>query len=94
MEQRITPAEVLALAEIIEGIHRGARIYVEVSPDRVLEGVMRHLNPEKGSGNHASFNENIWDQWVRVSATFEHWFPVPSLVAGLAEGTVAIDTSA
>ena len=92
-KQHVTPHEVLALAEIMQGINRGARITVAVDGDvtRLIEGTMRHLTSVHGSAVHANWNDNIWEMSVRVSATFEHWFTVRELVKGLATGTVAIE---
>jgi hypothetical protein len=90
--QNVTAAEVTALAEILQGVRSGSRITVAIDGDvgRLLHGVMRHLAPESGSAAHGSWNMNLWDLSVRVSATMEHWFTVRALVNGLADGTVAI----
>lgn len=87
-----TLQEVLQLAPLVDAVQRNAKVTVAIDGDvgRLLEGTLRAFTPE-GSGAFWRNDEDLWEAYVRVSATFEHWFTVKELVAGVRDGTVALD---
>ena len=88
-----TLREVQELAPLVDAVRRGAKITIALDGDvtRLLEGTLRAFTPSEGTGNHLSGDEDITKAFVRVSSTFEHWFPVRELTASLRDGLAAID---
>jgi hypothetical protein len=89
----MTHGDILTAARIIDGCRRDARVTWAADGDvsRLLTGTMRHVTNGAGDGAHADTSRDIRGQFVRISATFEHWLPVADIMAMLAEGLFAFD---
>lgn len=91
MGEILSADDVVQLAKIVQGVRSGARIRMAEHDGVTFTGVLRHFTNSGGDAAHMSDDVDIRDAWVRVSATWEHWFPVSSLLDGLRNMTVVID---
>ena len=91
MSAPVTIAEVRLLGALAEAVRNGGRIRILDEDYNVFTGVLRHFTEADGQAAHADWlGGDIRDKFVRVSATFEHWFPVSQLIDGMREGKVFV----
>ncbi|BBX30479.1 hypothetical protein B7435_16740 [Mycolicibacterium peregrinum] len=100
----MTHGEVLLSARVLDGATRGLKIRwmqdiddpaaIAPVPSRggnVMHGVLRRVVDAPGSVLDARPGTDIRDQFVHVSATFEHWLPVSAVMNGVHQSTVYIE---
>ena len=79
----LTVAEVVTLAAIVDASRRQVPVtWIGESGD-TLTGTMRSLEISRG--------QDVRECRVRVSATFEHWFPMAAVVKMVDDGEFALD---
>lgn len=93
MADNMSHWDILQCAAIITGCRNGARCVWAVNADsaHVLEGTLRAVTDESGNPCFADPQGNIFDQWVRISAGFEHWLRVSDVLALMAENLFVIN---
>ncbi|QNJ56934.1 hypothetical protein SEA_REINDEER_143 [Mycobacterium phage Reindeer] len=84
-----TLADVKVMGELMDAVEKGYLIHIERGGSEFV-GVLRTFTEGQGPGFAHWGTGDFRDKWVRVSATFEHWFKVAELVDGLKSGTILI----
>lgn len=80
-----------SVSTILDWARRNARITWAVGgdTDRLLTGVARSVGDEHG--NFAGSDDDVRDLYLRVSATFEHFLPIPEVIDLLEQGLIFED---
>jgi hypothetical protein len=87
----LTASDVLALATIIDAAHQGRRVWrVDADYDNRMEGVARHLVHDPERATFLASTDDVRDAWLRVTVTFEHFWPVAELVADIHNGRFGV----
>lgn len=85
----LTAATVLVLAEIIQAVRAGATVMWFNEHGDALTGVARHLVTNVDTAAFAGPDDDIRDTFLRISGMFEHFLPLPEVLAKLASDDLA-----
>jgi hypothetical protein len=81
--------DALALATVLDAVKRNARVEW-LSDGRALDGVARHFVRDPENAYFLGDDDDVRDAYVRVSSTFEHFFPVTELLAKVRSGEFVV----
>lgn len=87
----LTEPDVRKLHTILEAATNHSTITWETESGSVLRGVARRV--DRYDGETYSGGDDIRDQFLHVSSTMEHWFPIHQVLAKVADGSMAIRSS-
>jgi hypothetical protein len=86
--ESLTQWEIVTLAEIINGCRNTAKVTWAVDGDvsRLLTGSLRYIERTNQATEVTAESDDIRDQYVRITATFEHWMLVSDILAAIGDG--------
>lgn len=90
----LTQAQANHLAALLDCVQQGQPITIVLNGDfeRPVVGVARHFVKSPDDYAFIGQDTDVRDAYVRVSATFDHAYPVRELLAGIANETVFLNT--
>lgn len=88
MSKPLTMTDAVHL-EIVLSAAQGNKYVARLIDDKVVHGTARSIGDERG--NFLTNQEDIRDGYLRVSGTFEFFWPVAELMDEAGEGTFVTD---
>lgn len=80
--------EILTAAKLIEGCRKNVKVTWAVNGDvgTLLTGQLRYIERTNQATGEVAVSDDIRDQWVRITTTFEHWILVGDVMQAISDG--------
>lgn len=88
----VTMADLHALSEITDACIHGRKVARLIDGDNVIEGVARSIGDE--NGNFLRRDEDVRNGYLRVSGTFEYFWPIRELMPQIHDSTFVVQRGA
>lgn len=89
----MTQGEIVTAAQLIEGCRKGQRVTWAVNGDvgTLLTGMLRYIEHTNQATGERAASDDIRDQFVRITTTFEHWLQVREVMEMMVNGLFVIE---
>jgi len=91
--KHLTQSEIVQAASLIQGCLSTQRVKWAVNGDAesVLTGRLRYIERTNQATGEQAASDDIRDQFVRITATFEHWLRVGDVLKMMSDGLFYIE---